>query len=78
MAKKVRGQSCAIGLEIQQLCLAQLSFYRGIFFSSNYMYMYMYLMYLPLRAREASYTYIIEKSGQNHKVETVRRYLGLL
>lgn len=44
--------------------------------------MYMYLMYLPLRAREASYTYIIEKSGQNHKVDckevprsTVGRFL---
>lgn len=41
-------------------------------------------MYLnvPLRAREASYTYIIEKSGQNHKVDckevprsTVGRFL---
>lgn len=50
--KKVRGQSCAIGLEIQQLCLAQLSFYRGIFFSSNYMY----LMYLCVLVRRLTPT----------------------
>lgn len=50
--KKVRGQSCAIGLEIQQLCLAQLSFYRGIFFPSNYMY----LMYLCVLVRRLTPT----------------------
>lgn len=46
--KKVRGQRGPPVL----LCLAQLSFYRGIFFSSNYMY----LMYLCVLVRRLTPT----------------------